>query len=772
MATEIDAARLLVYRAAWLKQEGQPHTEEGAKAKLFASEMARRQTAEAIQILGGYGYTKEFPVERYYRDAKITEIYEGTSEIQRLVIARSLLGATAQESVAQGMSRRRDEPVRLTRIYTRRRRRAARRASATASRVSKLDCRIGAFGAVDELNSLLGARARRRAADELRPLLDRVQNELFDVGADLSVPCGVGDGRLRVVQEQIDALEERCDRFNADLPELRSFVLPGGTEAAARLHVARTVCRRAERDALLAAQELELNPLVLAYLNRLSDLLFILARAANAAAGSDEPLWKPGESRSTVVCAAPAIEPRALRRLVLRSSRSPAVSSGSCSATSACRRVLLATSPGRRGRRRTSPSRASPPPRPRSATCAPAASTGASSPGWRRPPWSARSSAATSRASSRETRSCSRSRSCWCTAASTCFAGALARRPEGRGLDAPGGGRLGVRDRPDRRLRGPDSRHASRPRPAAPRRRDGRRAVGTNLVVGVFVGVAGLFGHLPSRRPTWDLLVGSAASIPGAFLGARLTGRLSEERLIQAIGVVLLVAGAAAAAQALSLESAHGDDRGPPGPETGDRAMAAGAVRRHARAQGELFSTISGLENEPLYTPDNAEVDYERDLGYPGVYPYTRGVYPSMYRGRLWTMRQFAGFGAAEETNARFRYLLEHGQTGLSTAFDMPTLMGYDSDHARSLGEVGREGVAVDSLEDMETLFAGIPLGEVSTSMTINSPAAMLLAFYVVRRREAGRPARPSSAGRSRPTSSRSTSPRRSGSSRPSRRCG
>jgi methylmalonyl-CoA mutase N-terminal domain/subunit len=146
--------------------------------------------------------------------------------------------------------------------------------------------------------------------------------------------------------------------------------------------------------------------------------------------------------------------------------------------------------------------------------------------------------------------------------------------------------------------------------------------------------------------------------------------------------------------------------------------------------QDELFTTISGLENEPLYTPDNVEIDYERDLGYPGVYPFTRGVYPSMYRGKLWTMRQFAGFGTAEETNVRFRYLLEHGQTGLSTAFDMPTLMGYDSDHQRSLGEVGREGVAIDSLDDMETLFEGIPLDEVSTSMTINSAAAMLLAFY------------------------------------------
>src|SRR5213594_2111866 len=147
--------------------------------------------------------------------------------------------------------------------------------------------------------------------------------------------------------------------------------------------------------------------------------------------------------------------------------------------------------------------------------------------------------------------------------------------------------------------------------------------------------------------------------------------------------------------------------------------------------EGELFSTISGLENEPLYTPDNVDVDYDRDLGYPGVYPFTRGIHASMYRGRLWTMRQFAGFGTSEETNARFRYLLEHGQTGLSTAFDMPTLMGYDSDHPRSLGEVGREGVAIDSLDDMETLFAGIPLDEVSTSMTINSPAAMLLAFYL-----------------------------------------
>src|ERR687886_15686 len=142
------------------------------------------------------------------------------------------------------------------------------------------------------------------------------------------------------------------------------------------------------------------------------------------------------------------------------------------------------------------------------------------------------------------------------------------------------------------------------------------------------------------------------------------------------------------------------------------------------------FTTLSGEEVKPLYT--------ERDLpdadgiGLPGQYPFTRGVYPSMYRGRLWTFRQFAGFGTPEETNERFHYLLDHGQTGLSTAFDMPSLMGHDSDHPRSLGEVGREGVAIDVLDDMETLFQGIPLGDVTVSMTINAPAAIMLAFYVV----------------------------------------
>jgi methylmalonyl-CoA mutase N-terminal domain/subunit len=144
-----------------------------------------------------------------------------------------------------------------------------------------------------------------------------------------------------------------------------------------------------------------------------------------------------------------------------------------------------------------------------------------------------------------------------------------------------------------------------------------------------------------------------------------------------------------------------------------------------------LFSTLSGEQVEPLYGPDDVGPFAER-IGFPGEFPFTRGVYPSMYRGRLWTMRQFAGFGTAEETNERFRYLLDHGQTGLSTAFDMPSLMGHDSDHARSEGEVGREGVAIDSLDDMETLFDGIDMGAVSTSMTMNAPAAVMLAFYVV----------------------------------------
>src|SRR5438105_4603011 len=145
-----------------------------------------------------------------------------------------------------------------------------------------------------------------------------------------------------------------------------------------------------------------------------------------------------------------------------------------------------------------------------------------------------------------------------------------------------------------------------------------------------------------------------------------------------------------------------------------------------------LFTTVSGQPIKPLYTEEDLPESPADAIGLPGEYPFTRGVYASMYRGRLWTMRQFAGYGTAEETNARFRYLLDHGQTGLSTAFDMPSLMGHDSDHPRSLGEVGREGVAIDTLADMDKLFAEIPLDRVSVSMTINAPAAVMLAFYVV----------------------------------------
>ena len=152
------------------------------------------------------------------------------------------------------------------------------------------------------------------------------------------------------------------------------------------------------------------------------------------------------------------------------------------------------------------------------------------------------------------------------------------------------------------------------------------------------------------------------------------------------------------------------------------------------------FTTLSAEPVKPLYTPEDVGA-FEERIGFPGEYPFTRGVYPSMYRGRLWTMRQFAGFGTAEETNERFRYLLDHGQTGLSTAFDMPSLMGHDSDHPRSLGEVGREGVAIDTLDDMQTLFGGIDLGAVTVSMTINAPAAIMMAFYVVAAEEQGVPA-------------------------------
>jgi len=193
------------------------------------------------------------------------------------------------------MSRAQDEPVRLTRIYTRGGD-AGETSLGDGSRVSKLDARIGAYGTTDELNSVLGTVLAGDCPEELRAPLVRIQNELFDVGADLCVPFGI-EGRLRVEQGLVDRLEALCDRFNEPLPELKSFVLPGGTETSAGLHVARTVCRRAERETLVAALAHDVNPLVAVYLNRLSDLLFILARAANALAGAAEPLWQPGASR-------------------------------------------------------------------------------------------------------------------------------------------------------------------------------------------------------------------------------------------------------------------------------------------------------------------------------------------------------------------------------------------------------------------------------------------------------------------------------------------
>ena len=192
------------------------------------------------------------------------------------------------------MPRKPDEPVRLTRIYTRGGD-AGETSLGDGARVSKLDARIAAYGTVDELNAAIGLVLAASCPEPIREVLGRVQNELFDLGADLSVPME-HEARLRVTQSQVDALEHDCDSFNAELPELVSFVLPGGGETAARLHVARTVCRRAEREALDASRVYAVNPVGLVYLNRLSDLLFILARTANAADGREEPLWRPGSS--------------------------------------------------------------------------------------------------------------------------------------------------------------------------------------------------------------------------------------------------------------------------------------------------------------------------------------------------------------------------------------------------------------------------------------------------------------------------------------------
>jgi cob(I)alamin adenosyltransferase len=190
--------------------------------------------------------------------------------------------------------RKRDEPVRLTRIYTRGGD-TGETSLGDGARVSKLDARIAAYGTVDEVNAAVGLVLAVECPEPVRDVLTRVQNELFDLGADLAVPAEL-EARLRVTSEQVDALERDCDRFNAELPDLKSFVLPGGSDAAARLHLARTVCRRAEREALAASRAYAVNPVVLVYLNRLSDLFFILARAANAADHRQESLWKPGAS--------------------------------------------------------------------------------------------------------------------------------------------------------------------------------------------------------------------------------------------------------------------------------------------------------------------------------------------------------------------------------------------------------------------------------------------------------------------------------------------
>ena len=164
-------------------------------------------------------------------------------------------------------------------------------------------------------------------------------------------------------------------------------------------------------------------------------------------------------------------------------------------------------------------------------------------------------------------------------------------------------------------------------------------------------------------------------------------------------------------------------------------------VERFGERKAEFTTDTGGQTVKPLYTPDDvADLDYGADLGFPGEEPYTRGIYSTMYRGRLWTMRQYAGMGTAEQTNERFHYLLENGQTGLSMAFDLPTQMGYDSDAAMAAGEVGKSGVAIDTVEDMRTVFDGIPLDEVSTSMTINAPAAVLLAMYIAVGDEQGVP--------------------------------
>ncbi len=306
MATEIDAARLLTHRAAWLKDRGEPVTEAGAMAKLYASATRpppdRRGDPDprGLRLHEGVPGRALLPRREDHRDLRGDErdpADRDRAEHPRAAARPARAGRSRPAGGGGGSAgsrprmspRRPDEPVRLTRIYTRTGD-AGETHLGDLSRVRKTDPLVEAFGAVDELNAAVGLA--RAAGDS--PVLERVQNELFDLGADLSVPYEEGDGKLRVTDAQVERLERDCDAANEPLAPLRSFVLPGGTEAGARLHLARTVCRRAERETLRAAAERPVNPVAARYLNRLSDLLFILARAAN---GGDEPLWKPGESR-------------------------------------------------------------------------------------------------------------------------------------------------------------------------------------------------------------------------------------------------------------------------------------------------------------------------------------------------------------------------------------------------------------------------------------------------------------------------------------------
>ena len=432
--------------------------------------------------------------------------------------------------------RARDEPVRLTRIYTRGGD-AGETSLGDGSRVSKLDCRIGAFGTVDELNSALGVVLAGELPDELREPLTRIQNELFDVGADLSVPWGVTD-RLRVEQGMIDRLEELCDAFNADLPELRSFVLPGGTEAAARLHVARTLCRRAERDVLLGSQEVELNPLVLA----------LPEPALRSALHPRARRQRPGRRRRAVVEAWELV----LAFLGSFVAGYWARCWGSCW--------------GRCGCRSWSSPRAARWPRPGTNIAISAAAAGAGGlrharegrVDWRVVAWMAPPSIAGAVAGALLADDVPERLLYGAIGAVLVWSGIdLALRPVqartrerlrlwGAALAGVGigvlGGAVGVilgTLRMPALVRGVGL--------------DLRRAAGTNLVVGFLLGLAGFVTHSAAFDLEWGLLgAGLAGALPGGWLGARRTGTLPERTLRLALGATLVVVGAVFAVRALA----------------------------------------------------------------------------------------------------------------------------------------------------------------------------------------------------------------------------